>query len=102
MFARVQVPASAPYDALLVPDTAIATEQARKYVLVVGADDVVTQRYVTLGDIVDELRVIKSGLAAEDRVIIKGLMQARPGAKVTPQDDERAPSQASAPATQGK
>jgi membrane fusion protein, multidrug efflux system len=101
MFARVQVPGSSPYEALLVPDTAIASEQARKYVLVVGDDNVVMQRYVSLGDIVDDLRVIKSGLAVEDRVIIKGLMLARPGAKVTPQD-ERATPQASAPAIQGK
>jgi multidrug efflux system membrane fusion protein len=96
MFARVQVPGSAPYEALLLPDTAIGTEQARKYVLVVGADEVVAQRYVTLGDIVDDLRVIKSGLAPDDRVIIRGLMQARAGAKVSPQEEGAAP-QAGAP-----
>ncbi len=49
MFARVQVPGSAPYEALLVPDSAIGTEQARKFVLVVGPDNVATLRYVTLG-----------------------------------------------------
>jgi membrane fusion protein, multidrug efflux system len=86
MFARVQVPGSLPYEALLVPDAAIGTEQARKFVLVVGADDRVAQKHVTLGEVVDDLlRVIKSGVAPDDRVIVNGLMRARPGAKVTPQ-----------------
>ena len=86
MFARVQVPASAPYQALLLPDVAIGTEQARKYVLVVGPDDVARQKYVTLGDVVDDLRVIKTGLAADDRVIVNGLMRARAGSKVAPEE----------------
>ena len=78
MFGRVQIPGSAPYEALLVPDAAIGTEQARKVVLVVGADNTVSQKYVTLGEVVDDLRVIKSGLSATDRVIVNGLMRARP------------------------
>jgi membrane fusion protein, multidrug efflux system len=97
MFARVQVPGSAPYAATLVPDVAIGTEQARKFVLVVNADNVATQRYVTLGDVVDGLRVIKTGLAADDRVIVNGLMQVRAGGKVAPQ--EQGAPQASAPRT---
>jgi multidrug efflux system membrane fusion protein len=97
MFARVQVPGSAPYAATLVPDVAIGTEQARKFVLVVNADNVATQKYVTLGDVVDGLRVIKTGLAADDRVIVNGLMQARAGGKVAPQ--EQGAPQASAPRT---
>lgn len=96
MFARVQVPGSAPYGALLVPDGAIGTEQARKFVLVVGPDNVATLRYVTLGDLVGRMRVIKSGLAPDDRVIVAGLMRARAGAKVTPQE-QGAPPQASGP-----
>ncbi len=99
MFARVQVPGSAPYQALLVPDAAIGTEQARKYVLVVNADDVVTQKYVTLGEVVDGLRVIKSGISGDDRVIVAGLMRARAGGKVAPQE-EGAPPQASGPRSQ--
>jgi multidrug efflux system membrane fusion protein len=94
MFGRVQIPGSAPYEALLVPDAAIGTEQARKVVLVVGADNTVSQKYVTLGEVVDDLRVIKSGLSATDRVIVNGLMRARPGAKVTPQESSAAPSAA--------
>ena len=97
MFARVQLPASDPYQALLLPDSAIGTEQSRKYVLVVSADNTVVQRYVTLGDLADGLRVIKTGLAADDRVIVNGLIQARLGAKVAPQEQPASP-QAQAPA----
>jgi RND family efflux transporter MFP subunit len=101
MFARVQVPGSAPYQALLLPDAAVATEQSRKFVLVVNAEDVVMQKYVTLGDIVDGLRVIKSGIAGDDRVVVAGLMRARAGSKVTPQEQGGgAPAQASAPVSQ--
>jgi RND family efflux transporter MFP subunit len=82
MFARIRVPGSPAYPALLVPDSAVASEQARKYVLVVDAEDTAQQRYVTLGQVVDGLRVIKEGLKPEDRVIVNGLMRARPGAKV--------------------
>jgi multidrug efflux system membrane fusion protein len=92
MFARVQVPGSAPYEALLVPDAAIGSEQARKYVLIVDADNKVVQKYVTPGQLVDNLRVIKDGLAASDRVIVNGLMRARPGQKVTPQEEKAPPS----------
>src|SRR5262245_42911518 len=100
MFARVQVPGSTPYEALLVPDAAIGTEQARKYVLVVGADNTVSQKYVTLGQLVDDLRVLKTGLSADDRVIVNGLMRARPGAKVTPQQQGAPPSAANTPPAQ--
>ncbi len=75
----------------MVPDAAIGTEQARKYVLIVGADNTASQKYVKLGDVVDGLRVIKEGLAPDDRVIVKGLMHARAGAKVTPQEEGAAP-----------
>jgi len=100
MFARVQVPGSAPYPALLVPDAAIGTEQARKFVLIVGPDGTVSQKYVTLGDVVDNLRVIKSGLADDDLVIVNGLMRARPGAKVAPQQQGAAPAAANTPPAQ--
>jgi len=86
MFGRLRVPGSPSYAALLVDDTAIGTEQARKYVLVVDDGNVVRQKYITLGQLDDGLRVIKDGLAATDRVIVNGLMRARPGAKVTVQE----------------
>ena len=100
MFARVQVPASPPYEALLVPDAAIGTEQARKFVLVVGPDNTANPKYVTLGDVENNLRIIKSGLAADDRVIVNGLMLARPGAKVTPQEQAAPATAASQAKTQ--
>ena len=87
MFARVQVPGSARYQAILVPDTVIASEQARKYVLVVDAENTAMQKYVTLGQVTEDgLRVIKQGLGPDDRVIVNGLMRARPGQKITPQE----------------
>jgi membrane fusion protein, multidrug efflux system len=101
MFARVQVPGSAPYQAFLLPDAAIGTEQSRKYVLIVSAEDTAVQRYVTLGDMVDGLRVIRTGLSGDDRVIVNGLIQARLGAKVTPQEQGASP-QASAPAAKSE
>jgi len=86
MFARIQVPAGPPTEALLVPDVAIGTEQVRKFVLVVDADNVARPKYVTLGPVIDGLRVISSGLTSDDRIIVNGLMRARPGTKVTPQE----------------
>ena len=86
MFARVRVPGSLTYNALLVPDVAIGTEQIRKFVLVVDGENVARAKYVTLGQVVDGLRVIKEGLDPNDRVIVNGLMRARPGAKVTPRE----------------
>jgi len=86
MFGRVRVPGSPTYQALLVPDLAIGTEQARKFVLIVDGDNIVQQKYVTLGQSVDQLRVIKDGLQPDDRVVVNGLMRARPGAKVNPQE----------------
>lgn len=85
MFGRIQIATSAPVAQLLVPDAAIATEQVRKFVYVLNAENVATPKYVTLGPVVDGLRVVK-GIDAHDKVIVNGLMRVRPGAKVTPQD----------------
>ena len=83
-FGRVRLIGSAPYEALLLPDTAIATDQSRKIVFVVKADDTVEARPVVLGPLDDGLRVIREGLKPEDRVIVEGLQRARVGAKVSP------------------
>jgi RND family efflux transporter MFP subunit len=91
MFARVQVPASAPYEALLVPDVAIASEQTKKYVLVVDAKNVAKSKYVTLGQLVGNLRVIKDGLSPDDKVVVNGLARVRPGQTVKPQEQNAAP-----------
>jgi RND family efflux transporter MFP subunit len=93
MFARVRVPASPAYEGLLLPDTSIGTEQARKYVMTVTGDNTAAPKYVTLGQVTaDGLRVIKDGIGPDDRVIVNGLMRARPGQKVTPQEAGAAPA----------
>jgi len=95
MFARVRVPGSPAYPALLIPDSAIASEQARKYVLVVDAENTAQQRYVTPGQLVGNLRVIKDGLKPDDRIVVNGLMRARPGAKVAPEEQAQADAKTS-------
>jgi RND family efflux transporter MFP subunit len=89
VFGRVQL-FGGEYDTLLVPDSAIVSDQARKIVFVVGPDNVVQARVVTLGPIVDGLRVIRDGLAPTDNVVLDGLANpmVRPGAKVVPQKGE--------------
>jgi RND family efflux transporter MFP subunit len=79
-------------DAVLVPDSAIASDQSRKIVFTVADDGMVGVKLVEIGPIVDGLRVIRSGLAASDRIVIDGLARARPGQKVTPQDGEIKPA----------
>lgn len=81
MFGRIQITTAPPEMALLVPDSAIGTEQVRKFVYAVSADQVANPKYVTLGPVVDGLRVV-TGLDAGDTVIVNGLMRVRPGAKV--------------------
>jgi RND family efflux transporter MFP subunit len=83
-FGRVRLIGSSPYQALLLPDTAIATDQSRKIVFVVKDDDTVEARAVVLGPLDDGLRVIREGLKPEDKVIVDGLQRARVGAKVAP------------------
>ena len=83
-FGRVRLIGSAPYDALLLPDAAIATDQSRKIVFVVKDDNTVEAKPVVLGPLDEGLRVIREGLKPEDRVIVDGLQRARVGAKVTP------------------
>jgi RND family efflux transporter MFP subunit len=92
MFGRVQIPASDPYEALMLTDAAVGTEQVRKFVYVVDKDNVARQRFVTLGQVVDDLRVIKDGLSPDDRVIVNGLMRVRAGQKVTPEGEPASPS----------
>ncbi|WP_398475319.1 efflux RND transporter periplasmic adaptor subunit [Tardiphaga sp.] len=90
-FARLRVIASGAYEALLIPDTAVATDQSRKIVMVVKPDDTVEARPVTLGPLDDGLRVIREGLKQDDRIIIDGLQRARVGAKVAPKMGEVKP-----------
>jgi len=83
MFGQARLAGSGSYNAMLVPDSAIATDQARRIVYVVAADGSVTPRPVQLGPVVDGLRVIRSGLQRTDRVIINGVQRIQaPGMKV--------------------
>jgi RND family efflux transporter MFP subunit len=82
LFVRVRVPASLPYQALLVPEHALATDQSVKFVYVVGSDGVANRRAVELGAQRGEMRIITSGLKAGEQVIVKGLQRVRPGQKV--------------------
>jgi RND family efflux transporter MFP subunit len=74
------------HETLLVPDSAIASDQANKIIFTVADDGTVGIKRVELGPIVEGLRVIRSGLAAKDRVVIEGLQRARPGQKVKAED----------------
>ena len=91
-FGRVRLIGSSPYEALLLPDTAIATDQSRKIVFVVKDDDTVEAKAVILGPLDDGLRVVREGLKPEDRVIVDGLQRARVGAKVSPHAPKTAPA----------
>jgi len=83
LFGHLRLQGSHPYLGLMVPDTAIVTDQSREEVYVVGTGDKIVPRMVQLGPVVDGLRVIRSGLAPTDRVVIDGLIHARPGKPVT-------------------
>jgi len=84
-FVRVRVPFDEQKGALLVPDSALGSDQAGRYLLVVNGENVVEQRKVRTGQVEGNLRVIESGLKADDRVVIAGLLRAIPGQKVDPQ-----------------
>jgi RND family efflux transporter MFP subunit len=83
-FVRVRIP-SRPQPALLVSDTAIGSDQAGRYVLVVAKDNTVEQRKVELGQLVGDLRVIEKGMSKDDHVVVGGIMRAIPGQKVEPE-----------------
>ena len=84
-FVRIRVPFDEQKDALLVPDAALGSDQAGRYVLVVNSENIVEQRKVQTGPLEGALRVIESGLKADDKVVVAGLLRAIPGQKVDPQ-----------------
>lgn len=99
MFARVRVAGSPAYTALLLPDSAIGTDQTAKYVLAVDSEGMVTRRNVTLGPFIDgRLRTVRTGVSADDWIVTNGLQRARPGNKVDPKQVSITVSDA-APAT---
>ncbi len=83
LFARVRLPGSPQYTAILIPDRAIGTDQAEKFVLVVDHQKKVQRRVVTLGPLSHGLRVIRTGLDGSEQVVTSGQQKARPGAEVT-------------------
>ena len=93
-FARLVVDLGKPAPVLLVPATAVVPDQSEHMVMTVAADGTVVPKVVQLGDLDHGLRVVRSGLAANDRVIINGLVRARPGMKVTPVTGTIAPAPA--------
>ena len=91
-FARLRVPTAAPADTLLVPEAALATDQSRTMVMTVAADGSVVPKVIAIGEPVGDLRIVKDGLKPNDRVIVDGLMFARPGGVVKPQQSTIAPA----------
>jgi RND family efflux transporter MFP subunit len=83
-FGRIRIPGSEPYQAILIPDAALVTDQSRKIVLTVNADNTVVPKVVHPGPNHEGLRIVRDGLLPTDRVVINGLIRARPGAKVSP------------------
>jgi len=84
MFVRVRLIGSGKYQGLLINDRAIATDQDRRYVLVVGADNKIEYRALTTGPVVDGLRVVREGLKGGERIVVNGLQRVRPGMQITP------------------
>jgi RND family efflux transporter MFP subunit len=98
MFGRARLLGSGSYNAVLIPDEAIATDQTRKTVFIVGPDGRTAQRNVETGPLVEGLRVVKTGVGPKDRVVIDGLTQLQPGVpvdaklvKITPRAVDTAP-----------
>lgn len=88
MFARVRLQGSPEYEALLLPDEAVGTDQANRFVYVVGDDDIPVRRTVELGPMDDGLRVIRNGIGADDWIVLRGQQRVKPGQKIIP---KRAP-----------
>jgi len=86
-FGRLRLPGSPEYEAILIPDSAIVTDQAAKMVMTVNAENMVEPRVIRPGpSYAGGLRIVREGLGIEDRIIINGLMRARPGSPVTPEE----------------
>jgi len=90
MFARIRVPIGEPHRAILIPEEALGSDQGQKFLYVVNEKNEVGYRRVQVGSLHGKLRVIKSGLAEGDRVVLEGLQRVRPGIKVQPKNVEAA------------
>jgi RND family efflux transporter MFP subunit len=85
LFARVQLLGSSEYAAILIDDRAVNTDQNQKYVFVLGPNDQIEYRHVTLGRLIDGLRIVRDGLKPGDVIVVSGGQRVQPGIKVTPQ-----------------
>jgi RND family efflux transporter MFP subunit len=92
IFGRVRMRASRPYEAVMLPDTAIGTDQSRRFVYVVDANGTPRRQPVELGRLIDGLRVLRSGVTPDDMVMLGGLQRVRPGQRVTPRPESIVPS----------
>lgn len=86
LFVRVRVPLGEPHPVLLIPEEAIGTDQGRKFVYIVDAENKVGYRPIKVGKLHDGLRVVESGLTGDERIVIDGLQRVRPGAAVNPKE----------------
>ncbi len=92
LFGIVSMPATKPYQGVLIPDDAVAANQDKRVVYVLGAENVIAQKDVKLGPKVDGYRVIQDGLKGDESVVVNGISRVRPGAKVAPDTIELPPS----------
>ena len=92
LFGIVSMPATKPFQGILLPDEAVSANQDKRIVYIVGPENVIQQKDVVLGPKVDGYRVIQSGLKGDETVVVNGLSRVRPGAKVTPETIELPPS----------
>ncbi|HWP93409.1 MAG TPA: efflux RND transporter periplasmic adaptor subunit [Thermodesulfobacteriota bacterium] len=88
LFARIRIPGSSKYEAIMIPDEAIGSDQSQRFVMIVNDENTAEYRKVVLGPKVNGLRIIREGLKPEDWVIVKGLQRVRPGVKVDPQREK--------------
>jgi multidrug efflux system membrane fusion protein len=86
LYARLKLVGSGTYSAMLIKDEAVGTDLGKKFVLVVDKDNKATYRNVDLGPKLEGLRIVRSGLAKDDRIVVSGLQRVRPGSPIDPQD----------------
>ena len=89
-FVRIRIGDPQPEEKLVISDRAISSDQDKKFVLVVGADNKVEYRQVTLGPVTDGLRIVENGLKPGENIVVNGLQRVRPGVVVAPQPAEQA------------
>ena len=87
LFARIRIPLSERHDALLIDERSVGTDQANKFVLTLTASNTVQYQAIELGPLVDGKRVVRSGLAAGEKIVVNGMARVRPGMPVTPQEE---------------